>query len=383
MAAQLAATLPSYADDTTLRNVLDRLIDDPEADVRFNAMAAAAELHGAAGEPVFYERLIATRTKDAEAKIARHAWIDPAEGFVADWRAAPPQVAEAILWAATRTNPDRPSAALAALTDTTVDPRVRAAAAYALSQSDSAEAVAALLAVVAQEPERVPVEALPIVWRALLGLPRPDLTRVPLTPLELAMAPWADDPGAGSPREPLAAAAVYRFGIAGELSRPRSDDFAVLVRLATVEGQTDASMEWPIVNQTPDLLRVMTTAVARTPNPAAMRGPLASAEPSLRDLAAVVAADRLTDEQNAALIDDLFNDYADSAKRGGAILAGLTGLRTDALRQWAAFEDDWATQQVLRLGLWMQGELPELDETVDGLVLRDDFRFQSRFPDHC
>lgn len=377
MAAQLCASMHALADDPRMRSLLEDLIDDPLPDVRFNAMAAAAELHAAAGEPVFYERLIATRTRDPETKIARHAWIilgwiDPIEGFTADWRATPPPVAEAILWTATRTNPDRPAAATEALTDANASPIIRAAAAYALSLSPTPEAVTALLDLVQRPPETVPQQELVSVWRSLLVLPRPDLSRDPLTRLELAMAPYADDAGPGSPLEPLTTAAVYRFGVAGELGRPRDDPFSVLVRLATVEGQPDASMEWPIVGGTPDLLRVMTTRIARTPNPEAMLSPLASPEPAMRDLAAVVAAERLTSEQNAALIDRLLGDYSDDAKRGGAILAGLTGQRLDALRERADFENNWSTQQVMRLGLWMAGTLPEFGQTVDGLVLRED-----------
>ena len=218
----------------------------------------------------------------------------------------------------------------------------------------------------------VPEQDQVAVWRALLSLPRPDLSRDPLTRLELAMAPYADDAEPGSPLEPLTTAAVYRFGIAGELRRPRNDPFSFLIRLATVEGQPDRSMEWPILATTPDLLRVMTTRITRTPNPVALLRPLASPEPAMRDLAATVAAQRLTDEQNAALIDQLLTDYDDNARRGGAILAGLTGQRLDLLRRLTDAEHDWATQQVMRLGLWMAGVLPEFDDTVDGLVLRED-----------
>ena len=68
MAAQLVATMYAAADDPRVRDVLERLADDPLPDVRFNAMAAAAELRGAADDPVFYERLIAARTRDPETK---------------------------------------------------------------------------------------------------------------------------------------------------------------------------------------------------------------------------------------------------------------------------------------------------------------------------
>ena len=55
-----------------------------------------------------------------------------------------------------------------------------------------------------------------------------------------------------------------------------------------------------------------------------------------------------------------------------AILAGLTGLRSNLLQRRLAAEDIWAVAQIHQLGLWMQGHRPQFDQLVDGLLVRED-----------
>lgn len=92
----------------------------------------------------------------------------------------------------------------------------------------------------------------------------------------------------------------------------------------------------------------------------------------MRDLACIVAAQRFTAEQNDTLIRQLLRDYNDDAKISGAILAGLTGLQRELLAERTELEDMWPVQQMMKLGRWMQGELPEWDGVAATLMSRDD-----------
>jgi len=86
--------------------------------------------------------------------------------------------------------------------------------------------------------------------------------------------------------------------------------------------------------------------------------------PFVRDRACVFALEHNTPEQNTALIGHLLRSFSDNDKRSGAILAGLTGLQTKLLRNKMEDEDIWEVKQIHQLGLWMQGQMPELDAQV-------------------
>src|SRR5690606_19610368 len=97
-----------------------------------------------------------------------------------------------------------------------------------------------------------------------------------------------------------------------------------------------------------------------------------SPESTLRDLACIVAADRFDQEQNSALVKSLLWNYNDDAKCSGAILAGLTGVQRDLLTQKAEDEDIWTVQQIMHLGLWMQGAKRQVGESAAAMLSRDD-----------
>ncbi|MEE9213121.1 MAG: hypothetical protein V3U29_10760 [Phycisphaeraceae bacterium] len=108
----------------------------------------------------------------------------------------------------------------------------------------------------------------------------------------------------------------------------------------------------------------------------------AAEQPTVRDLACIVAADRFSDSRNADLIASLLHDYNDDAKMSGAILAGLTGLQRELLNKKIEDEDIWAVRQIMRLGRWMQGPGPdqpnslpffaEMDRQAPNLLTRGD-----------
>ena len=149
-----------------------------------------------------------------------------------------------------------------------------------------------------------------------------------------------------------------------------SDGTAAL--LADLEHMEVGELLLAVAPEWSDTLRIAAVAVSSAPEPADLRRALDSPMPAVRDSACVVAAERFSAEQNEALIKSLLADFSDNAKRSGAILAGLTGLQSQLLEKKMQDEDIWAVRQIHRLGVWMQGRLPEMDEQVQGLLTRDD-----------
>ncbi|MCA9310320.1 MAG: hypothetical protein KDA21_03890, partial [Phycisphaerales bacterium] len=105
-----------FADD-----LLERLVASTDADVRIAAAEYGVMRFGADAEA-----MVAPLLEDAEPRVARRAWLlmallDPASGYTARWREAPPAVGEAILFASVWTNPDN-DAAVEGVTGSPLEP---------------------------------------------------------------------------------------------------------------------------------------------------------------------------------------------------------------------------------------------------------------------
>ena len=433
LAIQLLAQQQDLADHPRTEQLIQRWLDDPDPDVRYNALVAAAGLCAEATARTPYEALITHASTDAQPTIARHAWlilglINPTSGVVANWRNQPPPVAKAMLWATLNTNPQHPEPAIQALQDPTVDPATRAMAAYALHLSNTPEAKHALT----EQIRRVSVSRLDspdeqrILWRAILAVrlspDTPDAPDAPDAPDDSAskaivqlikdirkrqlistMKQLAD---MENPREhalaaqslqPLLLSAYYRLGAIDhdDLRQGLEHQMSAmldqpLIPLATLEGLPIGRDRVQIPASMPDILRLSAVAVTANPKPEDLQPLFASPRATLRDLACVVAADRFSDSQNERLVASLLNNFNDDAKCSGAILAGLTGLQPELLAKKARHEDVWSVRQIMSLGLWMQGHPPpeispdippDISHTghgskgravVEGLLTRDD-----------
>ncbi len=108
----------------------------------------------------------------------------------------------------------------------------------------------------------------------------------------------------------------------------------------------------------------------------ALRSPIAP----YRDLAVLVAAERLGDEAVLELSERLLASYNDQEKLSGAMLAGVSGQRPkltvdgrerDAL-EWRAetarTEQQWPLRQVYEMALWMQGRKPDWQRRFGSLL---------------
>ena len=334
-----------------------------------------------AQNPAPYESLIVQRTLDKEPWITRAAWmalgwLDPAQGMTANWRDPSSPVAQAILWATLKTNPDNPAPAIEAIADTSVDSDTRAMAVYALHLSDTPAARNALAGLVASANKTAAETDRLFAWRAILGLglgPGHPATAAGLPPqlhADVLHQPIVD---------PLILSSLYRGLIPvkpfldsltqAHLPAPNFDPLATL---AVLEGLPVGEHPIPFPPDMPLMLRATAAAITKSLNPDDLYDLFASDTPTIRDLACVVAADRLTQDQLHTLVGTLLVDFNDDAKRSGAILAGLTGVQPELLAKKTRDEDIWAVRQIHRLGMWMQGRLPEMDKLAPSLLGRDD-----------
>lgn len=393
-AAELLADLPALAHEPATLQIFDRLLKDPDADVRYPALVFAAELAGSAKDPSKLGKLIVRATEDASPVIAQQAWIylgllrpgswsEPA-GLTAQWRGKPAKVACAMLWACLRTQPTAPGPAIEALQDETVDPSVRAMAAYVLGMSHEVQARDALLNLLSTAPQKVTAENQKVYWRAILALPvNPSDAADPgvaaLVNL-LSQCKAADVQEPNPVLQPLILASLHRHPPAlldarllNKSDLPMAADHP-LVELAMLEGTPAGSRGVSRAANATPLLQAIATRAARQPDPEMLRPALSSDDPALRDLACVIAAERLSRDQQTALAKSLLISFSDEARMSGAVLAGLTGVQpqavhtlsvdgrkeVDALKHLHSYAS-FPLNVVTKAALWVQGRLPDAD----------------------
>ncbi|MFN3167079.1 MAG: hypothetical protein ACE37H_08455 [Phycisphaeraceae bacterium] len=112
--------LPDDLDDPRVVEALTRLSGSPHASVRAQVLSASAGYARIAKDPTDYEQIIFKLGGDANNTIARRAWmivghLNPLSGYAVNWKEADPFVAEAVLWASVKTNPENPKAAIDAV----------------------------------------------------------------------------------------------------------------------------------------------------------------------------------------------------------------------------------------------------------------------------
>jgi hypothetical protein len=116
-AVRMLGELPDDLNDPRVAQALNRLSDSPHASVRAQVLNASAGYARIAKDPTDYEQLIFKLGGDANKTIARRAWmivghLNPFSGYAVNWKEADPFVAEAMLWASVKTNPQNPKAAI-------------------------------------------------------------------------------------------------------------------------------------------------------------------------------------------------------------------------------------------------------------------------------
>ncbi len=390
IAVERLAVLTDLADRDDLRGVLDRLLTDAEAAVRYRAMRTAALLYGASREMDPYTQWFRRAAGDDNPTIAAGAWIVLGVLRAADDLSLPDitepdeqdpldAVHAAALWARLRTDQSDAGVAIKVLSNQQADAPVRAMAAYALHLCSTADAADALLALSTEGMDGASwsAESLLVAWRAILAMPPEKILGI--DPLAFEHTPETDaadeNDSASTAARMLRNAWMYRLG---QADPDAAEDLLVggssdpVVGLAVLEGLAPGRSRVVVSADSPDLLRIAAVAVSSEPDPADLRPVFAATDSAVRDLACVVAAERFSTAQLDPLVESLLNDFSDHAKQSGGVLAGLTGLQSKILARKADLEDVWAVREVMQLGLWMQGQLPERSRSVAGMLTRDD-----------
>ncbi len=363
-AAQRLAEL----NDTPLRErlvaTLRKLAEDASPDVRFNALIAAAELASFnPGDGL--AAIIEQRTDDAEPLIARHALLllppggagMPGEPIAApsDWQAVPARVLPAYLYALATHDP---AAVLAAYRQG--GPAIREAAVYALAQQPSDEAQSVLHAAAMESAANSPSL---LRYRAILA------SQSTQGFSDMAQEMQARDDPAWLPLE---LAARYRVGLP---PGPREEATAAdpLRLLAELEGTRAGSVALAIEDEMPALIRLAAIRASTTADPSDLKPLLINDTPTLRDIAALMAAQKFTAQELEPLIVDLLTDYSVYAKMSGAVLAGMKGVQLDLLRKRYEVERMPTVRIVMRMSLWMAGDDHIIDATqARALLERED-----------
>ncbi len=405
MVAMALGEMREDAGGASVVSAMRVLMADPSGDVRYNAVVAAARLASVAdaGAASAYRGMVREASGDAEPTVARHAWLfrgllgeawvgvgvgdrreeegageggdglTPAAsgsggvslGMLGD-ASIPPRVREAALWAAVRADPSPDAARLvsAVLRDATIDPTVRAMAAYTLSLLDRRGAAMDLyhnadFTAPAREAFTSPMSARDARLLQRLVLAYPPRAPGDEGPAEVLTRAAAPSQRGRLPRAVLEAAVHAAAGHMDEGEATRllglvEDD--TLLHLAALEGLAVGRMDPTVAENAADIVRIAATAAAAHPDAAVLHPALGSREASIRLYAAVVAADRLEAEQAGKLTRDLLLSFNGAEIAGGMVLAGLTGFETDLLRKRhdIARAGSFELHQTARLALWMQ-----------------------------
>lgn len=139
--------------------------------------------------------------------------------------------------------------------------------------------------------------------------------------------------------------------------------FNTLARHAAMEGA--AGLALPVAPRGDDAPITKVWAIEATAAPEAdwLDAAFRSASPPLRQQACLAARRRLDGPALDAVIHHLLVDYDDDARRSGALLAGLTGRRSQLLQARLAVETERPLRIYMQTGLWMQGRIAEAATT--------------------
>ena len=356
LVAQRTGQLHRLSDDPRVPSLLAKLVDDQNPDVRYNALVATAELATIGSDPTPYWSLIERATNDPQPQIARQAWllaglltipINPKQ----NWQTQPAPVNEAMLWARLQTTQAAAPIGLEVLQDPSADPSLAAMAIYGLNPTR--------LNTVNLGHDGLGLSS----WRWILKVELERLAEARRChPTTIDGASIWNLPGCPVTHR---CAMAYRLGLAiadPNLSHRFEDSVdSGLIQLAALEGQRVGIHDIDVTDHMPPMVRWAAIAATKDPDPEDLFPLCVSDQAQMRDLACLIAAQRLTQGEQHQLVGRLLPHFNDHAKMSGAILSGLTGTQSRLLARRSDAEDVWLVRQIQRLGLWMQGRLDTLD----------------------
>jgi hypothetical protein len=389
MALRRLTAMPALAGERRMKRTAHRLAEADSADVRRAALELAAQFAPLTDTPV-YRRIVHNRRTDETASVARQAWI--LIGFLASQEPVTvkrdetrPAVAEAMVWAVGRRQAAGAVESLSGIYhNRDRSGRVRAMALYAIARHGGEAATERLLQEALKQVDGQlqlrpthPVLRHRIVRLSdhfpplTLGLKKATGNPQLVERLRRWIEPLSNEP----PLSTLMAAAVYTHATAF----PHPDGLAnepwpPAIQLAALEGVAGhpISASMAAEGDLPIARRLVVARAMANPPPSLLMPALDHERATVRDQACLIASRRLPENRQRELIRHLLTDYSDDAKRAGAILAGLTGLKLSLLDERAAAEAVWSVRQVMDLGRWMQGQIGDLEQRLPALLGRDE-----------
>ncbi len=339
-----------------------RLMQDAEANVRYNALYASGLLRGPQRV-----KLLGMAAQDKQPAIAMQAWMmigllgDEASSIplpdspaklpigtrkTADGKTLPDvRLARAILWAAGKRGGAAAELPLAVLRDPQANSDLRAMAVYALAGHPQAQVEMAKLI------ENCPTsgllaDALP-GWRAILAI---DLQagKEPIRRFtEKAEA-------LGVEAEALGAAATYRIWPTLMPAGKSGPELAAMLwsgkpermlrDLARLESLPDGSLDIPLNLNWPPISHLQACRIAQKAGPEDFMKAFDHDDPTVRDLACVLALRKLKPAEFEDLAYRLIFSFSHNQRAAGAVAAGLSS-RTDKLAKAIdvrlRFPDEW------------------------------------------
>lgn len=371
-AARLLGELPDDLDTQSIPASLLKLSVSPHDAVRAQVLQSAAGYAHIAKDPTDYEQIIFALGNDKNREIARRVWmivghLNPLSGYAVNWKEAEPFVAEAMLWAAVKTNPDNPKPAVSALKT----PRYEAAGALAINEWQRpaipvTDADLLFQSLIKADPPSDRV----VVWRSIL------VSKDYMNAEVSVIQPYGYGP---VPNEELAAfylaGSWVRAGFAPE--RDVDNPFSDYELLAFLEGLLDHGGNTPgvaenqlvIDDQWPVLTRLVAARLKPDTDTGLSPQGLAQADPITRDLfvAGAMNNNTLRREMLKAI-----SSRDESISGRSALLAGITnqkpqlitGVSAEFLRKNPDITSKqlhaMSAQEIATLGLSRVDALPTL-----------------------
>lgn len=374
--AQLLGEMSKTIDDPQLAEGLARLAASNNAMVRSEVLDAAAGYAIVADDPIPYEQVLIALTTDENETLARRAWItlgllNPISGFSADWRSVEPAIAEAMLWAAVKTNPDHLQPAFEAMETE----GYRAAGTLVLSERQQQSAGDPEVDIaIKQVIDAGPIEDEIAVWRAIM-VSRDHEKAGPSLIGEFIGYPLSDDVFAH-----LYLAGAWASGPPDLPSSPDASRYPLL-RLARVEGMLDhdhsrdrleilePAADWPGI-------AILAASILKDDeSPTLYLEAFSADEPVTRDLAVMAA---LKSDGTAAFMDAQLRSHKPEAVLASALLAGMLEAHPQFLKGDAARDQTFdellalSDTQLADLGLRRVDALTTLLDIAESAPDRED-----------
>lgn len=353
---------PDLSRDPRMIAGCTRLMQDGEANVRYNALYASALLRGP--ERV---KLLGMAAQDQQQAIAMQAWmmigllgaeaasiplpdspskLPGGQRKTADGKTLPDhRLARAILWAAGKRGGAAAALPLAVLRDPLSPVDLKAMAVYALAGHPQAQQEMARLI------ENCPTsgllaDAMP-GWRAILAIDL-EAGREPIR----RFAQKTD--ALGVEAEALGAAATFRIWPVTMPTDKHGPELAAMLwsgkpermlrDLARLESLPDGSVDIPLDQNWPPISLLQACRIARKAGPEDFMRAFDHEDPTVRDLACVLAMRKLKPAELEELAYRLIFSFSYNQRAAGAVVAGLSS-RSDklvkAVNVRLRFPDEW------------------------------------------